>query len=205
MRAVVYTRYSSSNQREASIEDQVEVCRRYIELQGWQVIEVYADRALSGASDKRPAYRQLLADAERKGFEVVVCEAIDRLGRKLADIAALHDQLQFQGIALHAVNLGQITTLHIGLLGTMAQLYLSDLKDKTKRGQLGRALAGKIPSARSTRPKLPLCVGSFGSLPPGSRRAPSPSPSTPRTCLVRAAESGATPRSAVSSSGAPGS
>jgi DNA invertase Pin-like site-specific DNA recombinase len=55
MRAVVYTRYSSSNQREASIEDQVEVCRRYIELQGWQVIEVYADRALSGASDKRPA------------------------------------------------------------------------------------------------------------------------------------------------------
>ena len=35
MRAVIYARYSSDNQREASIDDQVEVCRRYIEQQGW--------------------------------------------------------------------------------------------------------------------------------------------------------------------------
>ena len=41
------------------------------------------------------------------------------------------------------------TTMHVGLLGTMAQLYLSDLKEKTRRGQLGRALAGKIPGWES--------------------------------------------------------
>ena len=35
MRAVIYARYSSENQREASIEDQIEVCRRYIEQQQW--------------------------------------------------------------------------------------------------------------------------------------------------------------------------
>src|ERR1700687_663583 len=38
---------------------------------------------------------------------------------------------------------------HVGLLGTMAQLYLSDLKEKTRRGQLGRALAGKIPGGKA--------------------------------------------------------
>ena len=35
---------------------------------------------------------------------------------------ALHDWLEFHRIALHAVNLGQVTALHVGLLGTMAQL-----------------------------------------------------------------------------------
>ena len=35
MRAVIYARYSSENQRDASIDDQIEVCRRYIERQGW--------------------------------------------------------------------------------------------------------------------------------------------------------------------------
>ena len=39
--------------------------------------------------------------------------------------------------------------MHVGLLGTMAQLYLSDLKEKTRRGQLGRALAGKFPGGRA--------------------------------------------------------
>ena len=47
------------------------------------------------------------------------------------------------------MNLGEVTTLHVGLMGTMAQLYLSDLRDKTKRGQLGRALAGKIPGGQA--------------------------------------------------------
>ena len=149
MRAAIYARYSSNNQRDASIEDQVEVCRRYIAQQGWTPVTVYEDRAISGGSAFRDGYRQLLADLEASTFEVIVCEALDRMGRKLSDVADLHDRLQFHGIALHAVNLGPITTMHVGLLGTMAQLYLSDLKDKTKRGQLGRALAGKIPGGKA--------------------------------------------------------
>ncbi len=149
MRAVIYARYSSNNQSEASIDDQVEVCRRYIEQQGWTLTKVYDDRAVSGGSAFRNGYQQLLADVGTGAFEVIVCEALDRLGRKLSDVAGLHDRLQFHGIALHAVNLGPITTMHVGLLGTMAQLYLSDLKDKTKRGQLGRALAGKIPGGKA--------------------------------------------------------
>ena len=38
MRAAIYARYSSDNQREASIEDQIEVCRRYAELRDWTVV-----------------------------------------------------------------------------------------------------------------------------------------------------------------------
>jgi DNA invertase Pin-like site-specific DNA recombinase len=87
------------------------VCRRYAEQQGWQVLRVYEDRAISGASTtQRPGYRAMLADAERGAFDAILCEAADRLGRKLADIAALHDRLEFRRIALHAVNMGSVTT-----------------------------------------------------------------------------------------------
>jgi hypothetical protein len=71
------------------------------------------------------------------------------LGRRLSDVARLYENLEFRGITLHAVNIGQVTTMHVGLLGTMAQLYLSDLKEKTRRGQLGRTLAGKIPGGKA--------------------------------------------------------
>src|SRR5215470_1050607 len=141
MRAVVYARFSSDLQRDASIDDQLEVCRRLLDREGWQLAKVYADRAISGASRNRPEYQQMLADAERSQFDVVVCEALDRLGRKLADIAELHDRLAFRGIKLFAVNTGEITQLHVGLLGTMSQLYLSDLRDKVRRGLLAGVLA----------------------------------------------------------------
>jgi DNA invertase Pin-like site-specific DNA recombinase len=114
MRSVVYARYSSENQREASIADQVEVCRRFIERQGWQLGQVYSDAAMSGASRFRPDYQKLLADAERRQFDVVVCEALDRLGRKLADIADLFDRLTFHGVKLYTIATGEVTAVHIG-------------------------------------------------------------------------------------------
>ena len=46
MRAVIYARYSSDNQREASIEDQIRICRAFIEREGWTYLDAYTDRAL---------------------------------------------------------------------------------------------------------------------------------------------------------------
>ena len=53
MRAAVYARYSSENQREASIEDQVRLCTAKIEAEGWLLTRTYADHAQSGASRLR--------------------------------------------------------------------------------------------------------------------------------------------------------
>jgi DNA invertase Pin-like site-specific DNA recombinase len=100
---------------------------------------------MSGSSRFRPSFQQLLADAERGRFDIVVCEALDRLGRKLSDIADLFDRLSFLGIKMHAVNAGEVTALHIGMLGTMSQLFIADLREKTWRGQLGRARKGRVP------------------------------------------------------------
>jgi len=51
--------------------------------------------------------------------------------------------LAFLGIQLHSPSLGEITQIHVAVMGMMAQLTLRDLGEKTKRGQLGRILKGK--------------------------------------------------------------
>jgi len=142
MRAVIYARYSSDNQRDASIEDQRRLCQDLIERSGWAQARVYTDRAISGATLLRPAYQELLADARAHAFDVVVAEALDRLSRDQADVASLYKQLQFLGIKLVTLAEGEISELHVGLKGTMNALYLKDLAQKTRRGLEGRVRQG---------------------------------------------------------------
>src|SRR5215472_17602764 len=72
MRAAIYARYSTENQREASIEDQVRLCTTRSAAEGWSVVGTYTDHALSGANHLRPGYQQLLADA-RAGAPLPRC------------------------------------------------------------------------------------------------------------------------------------
>jgi site-specific DNA recombinase len=76
-RAVIYARYSSEHQREASIEDQVRTCKARIAAEGWTLVATYTDYAQSGASHLRPGYQKVLADGRGGTFNVVVAEALD--------------------------------------------------------------------------------------------------------------------------------
>ena len=142
-RVAVYSRYSSSQQRDESADDQITLCRRYADAQGWTVVGVFEDRAISGASIKRrPGFLKLLAAARTKQFDVVLAENTDRLSRTLADVASLHDRLQFQGIRLFTVHQNELTTMHVGIMGMLGQMTLSTIRQQTRRGQQGRIEAG---------------------------------------------------------------
>ena len=142
MRAAIYARYSSDNQSDASIEDQVRQCRRRIEQEGWSLSEVYSDASISGATTLRPGYQKLLEDARAGRFDVLVAEALDRLSRDQENIAGLYKQLSFAGVRLITLAEGEINELHIGLKGTMNALFLKDLAQKTRRGLEGRVRQG---------------------------------------------------------------
>jgi DNA invertase Pin-like site-specific DNA recombinase len=142
-RVALYARYSSDQQREASIEDQLRLCRIYAEKQGWVVAGTYHDRAVSGASLTRPGIQALLADALRGGLEVVLAEALDRISRDQEDVAGIFKRMAFAGVKIITLSEGEITHLHVGLKGTMNALFLKDLADKTRRGLRGRIEAGK--------------------------------------------------------------
>ena len=143
MKVALYARYSSYNQREASIEDQLRLCRQHAEKQGWSVTESYTDRAISGASLLRPGIQELIQDASRGRFGIVLAEAMDRLSRDQEDIAGLFKRMALAGVRIVTLSEGNVTHLHIGLKGTMNALFLKDLADKTRRGLRGRIEDGK--------------------------------------------------------------
>ena len=63
MKVALYARYSSDAQRDASIADQLRICRAHAEREGWQIIEEYTDHAISGASLLRPGIQAMITDA----------------------------------------------------------------------------------------------------------------------------------------------
>ncbi len=139
---VVYARYSTDEQRSESIEDQLETCRRFCVSKGWTVADIYVDAAMSGSTSRRPEFERLKQDAERGKFDIVVVESLDRLSRRLSDVAAFHDRISFKGQKLFACDRGEISPLLAGILGAVAQGFLDDLKVKTKRGLRGKILSG---------------------------------------------------------------
>ena len=139
----VYARYSSDNQDARSIEDQIYLCREFVEREGGSVVDTYTDYAISGATRHRPGLQNLIEDARARRFDAVCAEALDRLSRDQADTATLFKTLAFLDIPIVTVSEGEIDELKVGFRGTINAVYLSDLAKKTKRGQLGRIRAGK--------------------------------------------------------------
>ena len=81
--AVIYARYSSHNQKDASIEQQVEACLKYARELGLTVIDSYADRAVTGKTDKRPQFQKLMKDAAKGRFDYVLAWKSNRMGRNM--------------------------------------------------------------------------------------------------------------------------
>ena len=149
MKVALYARYSSDNQRDASIEDQLRLCRLHAEKQGWTIVDSYTDRAISGASLLRPGIQELIQDATRGRFTIIVAEAMDRLSRDQEDIAGLFKRMTFAGVRIITLSEGDVTHLHIGLKGTMNALFLKDLAEKVRRGLRGRVEDGKSGGGNS--------------------------------------------------------
>lgn len=145
----LYARYSSDNQRDASIEDQLRICRERAEREGWKIVDSYCDRSISGASLIRPGIQALMADAQESRFDIVVSESLDRISRDQEDIAGIYKRFTFVGVRIVTLSEGDINELHIGLKGTMGALYLKDLADKTRRGLRGRIEDGKSGGGNS--------------------------------------------------------
>ncbi len=148
-RVGIYARYSSDRQRESSIDDQVHRCREFAEERGATAPPdlVFADRATSGASMARAGLEALLAAAAAGRIDAVITEDVSRLSRDLADAATIFRQLQYDDVPLLGVADGvdsreKSSKLTFGVRALLADAYLEDLRDKTRRGLKGRHLAG---------------------------------------------------------------
>lgn len=151
MRVAIYARYSSENQRQESIEDQVRVCKEFAKREGFTVIEshIYWDEARSGSIRNRPGLDNLVKACEAKQFEAVLVDDLSRLSRNNHHLLTLCAQLQYWQVDLFFVADGLNTKeehskLGIQMRGIINELYLDDLKEKTHRGQVGQKLRGFV-------------------------------------------------------------
>lgn len=149
MRVAIYARFSSDLQDVRSITDQVGMARDRARRENWSVVAECADAAISGASlHNRPGLADLMHLADDGAIDAVLTESLDRLSRDLEDMAAIHKKLSFRNIKIITLADGEVGKMHVGIKGLIASLYLEDLAQKTRRGQVGRVKAGRIPGGR---------------------------------------------------------
>ena len=143
MRAAIYARYSTELQNAKSIDDQVALCRGYAEREGFEVVAVYDDPAVSGASIlTRFGLTRLMADAARRMFDAVIVEEVDRLARDIGDMGTIEKHLTFSEIAILTVYGGRADTLSLGMRAIQAHMFRVDNSRKVRRGLSGKVRQG---------------------------------------------------------------
>lgn len=149
IRVGIYARFSTDKQRDASIEDQIQSCRDFAIRQGWEIVQSYSDRAISGASMFRAGIELLQRDAKAGHFDIILSEAMDRLSRNLGDIAKFHERMEHLNVKIWTMTEGHVDQMMIGMKGTMNAIQLRDIALKTARGQRGRVRQGKCAGGNS--------------------------------------------------------
>lgn len=152
MRIAIYSRKSKWTGKGESVENQLIMCREYIAMfleegDRTQIIE-YEDEGFSGKNTKRPMFQQMMQDMQEKHYDYLVCYKLDRLGRNLADLANLMEDLNRQGTSFISIKEKFDTTTPIG----KAMLYFSGVLAQMEREQIAeRVKDNMIMLARSGR------------------------------------------------------
>ena len=147
-RAAIYARYSSSGQREESIEGQIRECTDFAERNNITIVKIYADKAVSGKStEKREEFQQMMKDAEKGIFNAVICWKIDRFARNRYDSAMNKARLKKHGIRLfyakESIPEGPEGIILESVMEGYAEYYSENLAQNVRRGNYESALECK--------------------------------------------------------------
>ena len=143
-RVALYLRVSTDHQ---TTDNQERELRQVAERAGWEIVEVYKDRGISGAKDRtqRPAFDRMVTDGTRRRFDVIASWSIDRLGRSLQGLVAFLSEVHELGIDLYLHQQGVDTTTPAGkamfqMMGVFAEFERAMIRERVRAG-LQRAVA----------------------------------------------------------------
>jgi DNA invertase Pin-like site-specific DNA recombinase len=133
-RAVLYLRVSTIEQTTANQEREL---REVASRMGREVIKVYKDHGVSGATrrDKRPAFNAMCRDATKRQFDVIMAWSVDRLGRSLQDLVSFLSELHALRIDLYLHQQGIDTTTPAGkamfqMMGVFAEFERAIIQER---------------------------------------------------------------------------
>ncbi len=154
MKAVIYARYSSDNQREESIEGQLRECTAYCAKNDITILRSYIDRALSAKTDNRPDFQRMVKDSAKGLFDAVIVWKLDRFARNRYDSAHYKAQLRKYGVkvlsATENISEGPEGIILESMLEGMAEYYSAELSEKVIRGHTENALKCKYNGGTPT-------------------------------------------------------
>lgn len=134
----LYMRYSSNNQREESIEAQHRICEDFCNKNGYKIVEIYIDKAISGTSDKRPQFQKMIKDSELDKFSLIICHKLDRFSRNKYDSALYKKKLKNNGVRVVSVTENLDDTPESVILESviegMAEYYSRNLAREVMKG-----------------------------------------------------------------------
>ncbi len=145
---VIYARYSSHSQKEESIEQQIEECTAFAVTNGISVVGIYADKAISGRTDRRNEFQRLMRDAEKRKFDVVIAYKSNRISRNMLNALQYESRLDSFGIkTLYAKEEFGNTAAGRFALRTMMnvnQFYSENMAEDIRRGLKDNAAECKV-------------------------------------------------------------
>ena len=147
MKAAIYARVSTLDQEP---ENQLAELRRYVRARSWPAAVEYVDKGVSGSKDRRPALDRLVRDATRRGFDVLICWRLDRLGRNLRHLVTLLDELHAVGVSFVSLGEGIDCTTPAGRL----QLHVLAALAEFEKARIAERVAAGLARARRNGTRL---------------------------------------------------
>ena len=159
MRIFIYSRKSKWTGRGESVENQIAMCRDYIQYNikdadSADIIE-YEDEGYSGKNTKRPQFQKMMAEIKKRNCDYLVCYKLDRLGRNIADLANLIETLNKLNVSFISIKERFDTSTPIGkamlyFAGVLAQMEREQIAERVRDNMImlakkGRWLGGNTP------------------------------------------------------------
>lgn len=159
MQIFIYSRKSKWTGRGDSIENQVQMCREYIEghIKDADKAEicVFEDEGYSGKNTKRPEFQKMMQEIKKGGCKYLVCYKLDRMGRNIIDIASLVEELNELKVSFISIKENFDTSTPLGktmlyIAGIFAQMEREQIAERVKDNMVmlarsGRWLGGNTP------------------------------------------------------------
>ena len=144
-KAAIYVRVSTLDQH---VETQLYDLRKLAAQRGFEVVQEYCDRGLSGSKARRPGIDSMMSDARRGKFSVLLVAAFDRVARSTKNFLEIVDELTALKIefisAREAIDTtGPMGRMFVTLVGSIAELERSLITERIRAGMRRARLEGQ--------------------------------------------------------------
>lgn len=172
-RVAIYSRKSKFTGKGESVENQVEMCKKYLEVHfvddfASMQIEVFEDEGFSGKNTNRPKFQTMMKRIEKKEFDAVVCYRLDRISRSTKDFTDIIETLNKYGVDFISMRDKFDTSTPTGRAMMLMSSVFSQLERETiaeriqdnmrELAKTGRWLGGISPTGYKSKPLEKLTI-----------------------------------------------